>query len=346
MIISGIIKNHSLFNNLYGFLQHKLGNSKFVIMLLSVISGVLPIEGRSSVSAGILDTATSHKNCIGKEHLNSSGRKKLGVVDFITTHHFYMWSPLEKPVLLPMAAFGIGYAAWMSMMWPLILVSAIFIIGYIWFIVDKSDVVITVDADTISISEFAKNILPFIVAIISYMVLGGEGASLVIPIFGTLLLYYIILTKTFDVKQLNSYINWNTIIIVAIVFALSEWMQEHRAWFEHILSHAGVDIHTMTGLIIISVLTFLASFSMGSDGKFAAITVLMATIFGKEYLVWFFVLDYAGYLLSPMHECVMIGKRYFGTPLSTYYTALLSWVLLLLITGGLVTFVSVLNYFN
>jgi hypothetical protein len=78
---------------------------------------------------------------------------------------------------------------------------------------------------------------------------------------------------------------------------------------------------------------------MGSSGKFIAIAVLMAQVFGIEYFLWFFAVDYAGYLLSPKHKCVMVGNRYFGTPLITYYKALGSWAAILLLTAGTVTFV-------
>jgi hypothetical protein len=51
-----------------------------------------------------------------------------------------------------------------------------------------------------------------------------------------------------------------------------------------------------------------------------------------------FAIDYAGYLLSPTHKCVMIGNRYFGTSFKTYYKVLGIWSLLLIITAGLLTF--------
>ena len=78
---------------------------------------------------------------------------------------------------------------------------------------------------------------------------------------------------------------------------------------------------------------------MGSSGKFIAIAVLMAQVFGVEYFLWFFAIDYSAYLLSPTHKCVMIGNRYFGTPFKTYYLALGSWAALLLATAGIITFV-------
>jgi len=331
MLVSGMAKEHSIFAGTYGFLKSKFKSNRLVIMLLSFVSGILPIEGRATVSAGILDTATGTAG-------DTESRKKLGIIDFLTTHHFYMWSPIEKPVLLPMAAFGIGYSAWLGLMWPLLIVSSLFIISYCWLGVKEDEVVITDCPESTGFWNFAKTTLPFLAAIFAYMGLGGEGAELVFPIFGALLVYYVILTRSFDLKKLNSYINWTTVAIVAVVFASSGYMQEHRAWFEEAVKSIGLDMHTFKGVFYISLLTFLASFSMGSDGKFAALTVLMTSAFGKEYLLWFFALDYCGYLLTPMHECVMIGKRYFGTSLTTYYTALITWALLLLAVAGVFTF--------
>jgi hypothetical protein len=331
MVVSGIAKEKSLFAGTYGFLKSKFESNRVVIMLLSFVSGVLPIEGRATVSAGILDTATDSNG-------DNASRRKLGIIDFLTTHHFYMWSPIEKPVLLPMAAFGLGYSAWIGMLWPLLLVSAVFIVSYCWLAVDEHEVVISECPESSTLWDFVKNTLPFLTAIVAYMMLGGEGPEAVFPVFGALLLYYIISTKTFDLNKLGGYVNWTTVAIVAVVFASSGYMQEHRTWFEEGVKNIGLDVHTFKGMFYISLLTFLASFSMGSDGKFAALTVLMASAFGKEYLLWFFALDYCGYLLTPMHECVMIGKRYFGTSLTTYYTALIAWAVLLLSVAGVFTF--------
>jgi hypothetical protein len=89
---------------------------------------------------------------------------------------------------------------------------------------------------------------------------------------------------------------------------------------------------------MISLVGFAASFLMGSSGKFVAFAVMLAQLFGPVYFLWFFAVDYAGYLLSPTHKCVMVGNRYFGTPYVTYYLALGAWALLLLLTAGVFTF--------
>jgi hypothetical protein len=337
MIIAGIVKEHNLFNSTYGWLKTRFKSNRVVIIMLSLVSGIIPIEGRSTVSASILDTATSKSNCCGSEHDNNDSRKKLGIIDFLTTHHFYMWSPIEKPVLLPMAAFGLGYSAWIGMIWPLLLVSALFIGLYAWFMIDEHEVNIEAHP-SINPWDFLMYVLPFIIAIFSYMYFGGEGTTLVFSIFGMLVSYYIIITETYDYKVLNSYINWKTLLIISVVLITSGYMQEHREWIEQSITSTGLDPSTFKGMLIISIITFAGSFSMGSDGKFAAITVMMTTVFGLPYLLWFFALDYVGYLLSPAHDCVMIGKRYFGTSLTVYYTALISWSILLLLVAGAFTF--------
>jgi hypothetical protein len=109
----------------------------------------------------------------------------------------------------------------------------------------------------------------------------------------------------------------------------------YKAW----LTGSLIDPQTLTGMLLISAIGFAASFLMGSSGKYVAFAVLMAQLFGLQYFVWFFAVDYVGYLLSPTHKCVMVGNRYFGTPLKTYYFTLGAWGSILLITAGIITFI-------
>ncbi len=83
------------FENAFGDLKENIG--KYVV---SAIGGILPIEGRVTVSAGVLDTMCSN-------HSHNHGREKMGIVDYLGNHHYYLWSPLEKTVILPIAAFGL-----------------------------------------------------------------------------------------------------------------------------------------------------------------------------------------------------------------------------------------------
>ena len=82
-------------------------------------------------------------------------------------------------------------------------------------------------------------------------------------------------------------------------------------------------------------LGFLTSVILGSSGKFIGIAVLLTQLFGIEYFTMFFAVEYVGYLISPIHKCVAIGKMYFGTPIIEYMKILGCWSILIILTGML-----------
>lgn len=323
MISAGLAKEYQLFAPAFAYVRNTFRSNKFVVVLLSAIGGILPIEGRVTVSAGLLDTVAPKEG---------HGREKLGIVDYLATHHYYMWSPLEKTVILPIAAFGLTYTAWLGMIAPMLIVSVGFIAWYIWYQVHEEEINIT--PGNFKLSSVLRNVVPMFVAIGFYI----YNKDWMVGCFGFLTLYYILITQQWNIKKLLSFIRWDVLLWVGAVIMLGNYMKSHSGEFDAMLKTSGVDPHTFVGMAIISAIGFAASFLMGSSGKFVAIAVLMAQLFGVEYFLWFFAIDFTAYLLSPTHKCVMIGNRYFGTPVKTYYAALGTWGALLLITGGVITF--------
>lgn len=323
MISAGLAKEYALFAPAFAYVRNTFRSNKFVVVLLSAIGGILPIEGRVTVSAGLLDTVAPKEG---------HGREKLGIVDYLSTHHYYMWSPLEKTVILPIAAFGLTYTAWLGLIAPLLIVSIVFITWYIWSQVHDEDITIT--PGNFKLSAVLRNVIPMFVAVGLYI----YNSAWMIGCFGFLTLYYIIITQQWNLKKLLTYVKWDVIIVVGAVIMLGNYMKSHNGEFEAVIKGIGLDPHTFVGMLIISAIGFVVSFLMGSSGKFVAIAVLMAQVFGVEYFLWFFALDFAAYLVSPTHKCVMVGHKYFNTPLSTYYKALGTWGLLLLATSGVITF--------
>jgi hypothetical protein len=325
MITAGLAKEYALFVPAFAYVRNTFRSNKFVVVLLSAIGGILPIEGRVTVSAGLLDTVAPK---------DGPGREKLGIVDYLANHHYYMWSPLEKTVILPIAAFGLTYGAFMGLVAPLLITSLLFISIYIWTQVKDEELVIT--PGNFKLSAVIRNVLPMFVALGVYIWGGGEEN--VFPIFGCLTLYYVFITQQWSPKKLLSYVRWDVLVWVGAVIILGNYFKSHNGAFLETIKSAGLDPHTFAGMLAISVIGFVVSFLMGSSGKFIAVAVLMAQVFGVEYFLWFFAIDFAGYLLSPTHKCVMIGNRYFGTPVATYYKALGTWALLLLATSATITF--------
>jgi hypothetical protein len=324
MISAGLAKEYALFAPAYAYVKNTFRSNKFVVVILSAIGGVLPIEGRVTVSAGLLDTVAP--KC-------GHGREKMGIVDYLATHHYYMWSPLEKTVILPIAAFGLTYAAWIGMIAPLLVTSFAFIAWYIWTQVHNEE--IAVQPTSFKLSAVIRNVLPMAIAIGAYI----YNEHLMIACFGFLTLYYVLITQQWNIKKLLSYVNWQVLLIVAVAIMLGNYFKSQNGAFEAYIKGGMFDPQTLLGMTIISAIGFAASFLMGSSGKFVAFAVLLAKLFGPEYFLWFFAIDYAGYLLSPTHKCVMVGNRYFGTPLSTYYKALGTWAAILVTTAGIATFV-------
>ena len=325
MITAGLAKEYQLFAPAFAYVRNTFRSNKFVVVLLSAIGGVLPIEGRVTVSAGLLDSVAPK---------DGKGREKLGIVDYLSTHHYYLWSPLEKTVILPIAAFGLSYGAWLGLIAPLLIVSIAFIALYIWTQVKDEEISIT--PGNFKLSAVLRNIIPMCIAIGVYIWGGGEGH--VFAIFGLLTLYYVIITQQWDYKKLLGYIRWDVLIMVGTVIILGNYFKSHNSAFLETIKTVGLDPHTFVGMVMISAIGFVTSFLMGSSGKFVAVAVLMAQVFGVEYFLWFFAIDFTGYLLSPTHKCVMVGHKYFNTPLSTYYKALGTWGGLLLLVSGVITF--------
>jgi len=323
MITAGLAKEYALFAPAFAYVRNTFRSNKFVVVLLSAIGGILPIEGRVTVSAGLLDTVAP--KC-------GHGREKLGIVDYLSTHHYYLWSPLEKTVILPIAAFGITYTAWLGLVAPLLIVSLVFITWYIWSQVKDEEITIT--PGTFKLSAVLRNVAPMFVAVGLYI----YNSAWMIGCFGFLTLYYIFISQQWNIKKLLSYVRWDVLAWVGAVIALGNYMKSYDAAWQSMLKTSVLDPHTFVGMVAISAIGFIASFLMGSSGKFVAIAVLMSQVFGHEYFLWFFALDFAGYLISPTHKCVMIGNRYFGTPVGTYYRALGAWGVLLLATGAIFTF--------
>ena len=322
MMIVGMIKENNLFASAYTYIQKVFKSKRVIVGLMSAFTGILPMSGRVTVSAGMLDTMAPPKG--------QPGREKFGIIDYLSTHHYYVWSPLEKTILVPMAAFGIGYGAVLFELLPLLLVSLGLVFAYIAFAVKEEDIVLNIQETQFKISSIIRNVFPFLAAIIAAIV----GVNMVL-VFGVLALYYMTLTMTWDYKKLLSYVDWKMVAWVAVIIVIANFTRSYTDDVNAFFENTFFDINTVSGFVTLSALSFGAAFAFGSSSRFVAVATILSLIYGIEYFVWFFALDYVGYLISPTHKCMAIGKLYFDTPWKRYFSALGIWALLLLIAGGL-----------
>lgn len=275
MALSFTAKKTQVFIPVYAWIASHVKSKRAVVALISMLSGILPISGRAAVSAGALDTIAPE----------NAKRKNYGVIDYLSTHHYYFWSPLEATVLVPMATLGITYWQFMGRIWPLLLTALIVILYYIFMVLKEDDIEIKVvkKQETTSWKQ--------------------------------------------DRKQIVSYAS--TLLFVAAIIIIGNIVKANfdtiNSWVESAHNH---------GLLLLVVVAgFLASFALGSSGKFAGFTALSASVYGVEYLPLFFAVDYAGYMLSPAHKCLVISQSYFGTPLKQQYKAILALTLPIVLVG-------------
>ena len=66
MMVAGLIKEHSLFAGAYAYIQKVFKSKRVIVALMSAFTGILPVSGRVTISAGMLDTLAPPKGSKGQ----------------------------------------------------------------------------------------------------------------------------------------------------------------------------------------------------------------------------------------------------------------------------------------
>ena len=309
MFVTGILKEKGYLMDIFRLLEQKVKSKKMVVFLVSLFGGILPIPGRVALSASMLNSIAP---------IDNKKRKKFGIIDYLATHHYYLWSPLEKTVIIPMAVLGLTYSKFMIYIWPLLLITGLYITYYILSL-DDDEIDIEVKDEPINWKNIFLVVVPFLVTIMVSCFTDYYFAA-----FTTFTIYLISYSKLW--KNLFSYINWELIWIVAVIIILGNLIGSYYPQMEQYLKQ----YKNPESILVVAVLGFLASFLLGSSAKYASIVSLLTSIFGMQYFVLFFTLEYSAYLISPSHKCLPIGQKYFHTGFLTYLKALIIWITIMI----------------
>lgn len=261
LTLSYFARKYDVFQPLYAFLAKRIKSKRAVVALASAITGILPIEGRVVVSAGVLSTMAPAEG---------EKRKKFAVLDYLSTHHFYFWSPIEKTVVIPIAVLGISYGTFIVGVLPMLAAMIVATLFYIFGVMKEDDIDITIrgkrEVQKIDVRKyFARSV--------------------------------------------------NTLFTVAVILLLGAFAKHYAENFEGLVAAA----HTSGWTILVVVALIVGSFIMGSSGKYASLLAVALPVYGVAYLPLLFTAAWAGYMLSPVHKCMIIGQRMFGASLKEYY---------------------------
>jgi len=305
MFITGILKERGYLMDVFKLLEQRVKSKRLVVFLVSLFGGILPIPGRVAISASMLNTIAP---------IDRQKRKKFGVIDYLATHHYYLWSPLEKTVIIPMAVLGLTYMQFMSYIWPLLLISGLYI-GYYITSLKEDEIEIDTKDEPINWKNIGLVVLPFLLTILISCVTDYYFAA-----FTAFTTYLITYSNSW--KKLLSYINWQLVFIVAGIIILGNFINSYYSLMESYIK----TYNNPKNILVVSVISFLVSFLLGSSTKYASIVSLLTSVFGMHYFVLFFTLEYSAYLISPSHKCLPIGQKYFHTGFMTYLKALIIWI--------------------
>ena len=303
MVLGGFIRQYHVLDDVYSLIKRYVKDNRIIIILTSLFGGILPIPGRVALSAPLLDAIAPP---------DKKKRSAFGIIDYLSTHHYYWWSPLEKTVALPMATLGISYTTYLGYT----IVPLIITLAYTWwFIFSKVDPR-SVVPDMGNIRDFnwqraLRGWAPFIATLWFLLATGSSGAIFFFPWFGAMCCYYSLLCKDWN---WGKYLDGRFAIIATIVLALGGVVGKLQGPVMEYLKSSDSSM-----IIPVSIVAAFAAWCMGSSGKYASMASALVVIFGPQYLVWFLATEYSGYLLSPAHKCLMIGQQYFGTPIRKYY---------------------------
>ena len=326
MILGGFIRQYHVLDDIYSLIKKYVKDNRVLIILTSIFGGVLPIPGRVALSAPLLDAIAP---------ADKRKRSEFGIIDYLSTHHYYWWSPLEKTVVLPMAVMGVSYPVFLGYTIVPLCITLAYTWWYIFTKVDPRSVVPNLEyIQDFNWQRALRGWAPFIATLWFLLATGKSGAIFFFPWFGAMACYYSIICKDW---KWGKYLDGKFAVIATVVLAFSGVVGQIKGPVMEYLKSADV-----TMLIPVSIVAAVAAWIMGSSGKYAGMTSALVAIFGPQYLVWFLTTEYSGYLLSPAHKCLLIGQQYFGTPIVKYYK-IIGRLCKLLILWGLITLIPAIT---
>ena len=323
MILGGFIREHSALEDVYSLAKKYVKDNRVLVIITSLLGGILPIPGRVALSAPLLDAIAPP---------DKERRSAFGVIDYLSVHHYYWWSPLEKTVVLPMAVMGVSYSTFLGYT----IIPLAITLGYTWWYIFTKVPAASVVPNLEYVRDFnwrraITGWAPLIATVILLLNTGKAGAPFFFPWFLAMSIYYSIVYKDW---KWGRWLDGKFAIIATIVLAFGGIVGQIKEPVMAYLNAATPDM-----LIPASLVAMVAAYIMGSSGKYAGMTSALVAVFGPQYLVWFLCTEYSGYLISPAHKCLMIGQQYFGTPWKKYMVVLSRLCAILIAYAAITTFI-------
>jgi|WetSurMetagenome_2_1015567.scaffolds.fasta_scaffold59288_2 hypothetical protein len=320
MLLAKLFSDEKLFSRYTSLvLPH---HRKLQLLITAVFTGVLPISKRMNVALPLYTDLTNSDNTIRSIQTN----QKMGIVSYLATHHYGLWSPLGSPAIITMACFGFSYASFMNFMLPFLISYLAFLAYYIHKCIEVEEIALIPNRSWYTFNTAVIHVIPFLMSVL---------VSFYVPphyVFPVTLGYYFCIFKFPLAKVLNNF-DYSLFFQIAMLIVLSNILKANNVSVSEFLIGTGNESYVILTFLLLG--TVLTSFTLGSAVKYSGITVLFCSVFGVHWFPLVFSLEYAGYFMSPSHRCIGVSYKAFNTPVLYFYTTLFSLNVFLVTIGFL-----------
>lgn len=316
LFLSTCAKQYNIFQDIYKLIFDRFKSKKVILFLISCIGGILPIPGRIIVSAGVMDTV------VKKQH-------RIGILNYLATHHYYWWSPLEKTVIIPIALFGLTYFQFMQYTIIPLIISLVFCFTYLLLFIKEEDITLIKFTNDINYPMIVS-IIVSLVAIICMTIIFDIYIALLIANAVSLLLLILCDKSILEIlKQINYKILALLYVVILATNLISFYQKDLLSFIEEYSKSLSTLNFTTFGLL--SMFSFIISWILGSSEKYIMIAGIICSAIGIEYLSFFMILNFCAYLISPTHKCVVITNSYFNTTYIQFLRVVIVWIIILMV---------------
>lgn len=319
MVISGIYKHQQILGALYGIVLRYVTNRKLLVLLLA--ASFQPVPSRTMLTTALVEGMAS----------KDANRERLAVFSYMSTNHYYLWSPLEPSVIINMAALGLSYWQFLHyMMWPLV-AYALVLTAYAIFFVDSDDFV-QVPGRVATMSQSHR--VDFFLLLLAI----GLTVTQTLPDIkidqlkinamvwaAAVYASYLVLKYLPTREQLRSYINFKLVWIGLCVIV--------GAWVLGIYTKPILDF--MNGLLlnqslyVAASIGFLIAVILGASARFAATAVLLTKLCGMQYFTVFYIMELSGFIISPARHTFVLVQQYFKAKKLPYLLHILAFCIMM-----------------
>jgi hypothetical protein len=284
-----------------------LKNGKLSLIATALFLGMMPVKGRTILSAPIIAEIAR------KNNLNNNSAS---LVNYLSTHIYYLMFPLSTSLMFVIAVMNFNYFKFVFFLLP----GIIFLAGVVWYYASRSNISESFAIQTkSSFKEAARFTFPILVLLIFLGLYGLYKVqySMLIGVFLFVVLSLVSLRPSKEqIKIAWKSIDKYLIIILALILLLSV-LAKNSSFIKDSLSGVMLSSYSIPVLIVAG---YLVGFTIGSSSTMVSAVfpllapVLIGNPFAYQVAAIVYASEYAGYIASPAHPCCHYAASFFNIP--------------------------------